>query len=205
MIKFRTIRPLLQFFAATLLLVLSACKTSNIGRSWADPYAQGRNFTKLAVVALTKQEVYRMQAEDELVASMYNGIASHTLLPGLNSLHDTATAIAALRAADCDGVVILRLKSGSVRIDPNAPAKPAASLGQDVDDYWVDPSAQEAHSFLPGQYFAVDVRVFDLKDDRMVYSGLVVEQDAKDVSDLVRMVRSDVLKDLRQRGLIAKQ
>jgi len=193
----------------SMLLALSGCHTTNMGRSWAAPDAQGRSFTKLAVVALTKQEAYRMQAEDALVHEMHNGVASHTLLPGLNSLHDTATAIAALRAAGCDGVLILRLKSAAVRIDPNAAptpaATPAASLGQDVDDYWIDPSAQETYSFLPGQYFAVDVRLFDLKDDKKVWSGLAVEQDARDVGQLVRMVRNDVLKDLRERGLIAKK
>jgi hypothetical protein len=31
-----------------------------------------------------------------------------------------------------------------------------------------------------------------------------VEQDARDVTELITMVRDDVLRDLRKRGLIAK-
>jgi hypothetical protein len=36
-----------------------------------------------------------------------------------------------------------------------------------------------------------------------VWDGLAVEQDARDAADLVRMVRDDVMRDLRKRGLVA--
>ena len=84
-------------FTSTLLILpaiamlAASCSTTGLGRSWAAPDAQAAPFTKLAVVTLTKQEVYRIQAEDALVAEMTNGVASHTLLPGLNSLRDTSS------------------------------------------------------------------------------------------------------------------
>ena len=73
---------------------------------------------------------------------------------------------------------MLRLKSGQVRTDPNPGPATTSSAGQDMGDYWVDPSAQQAENFAPGQYFAVDVRVFDLAKSKLVWSGLAIEQDA---------------------------
>lgn len=194
-----------------LLLVLAvaatvvSCSTTGLGRSWASPDAQGTTFKKIAVAAFTQQEVYRIQAEDALAAEMGNGVASHTILPGLNSLRDTAAAVAALRAAGCDGVVVLRLKSSAVRPDTRTPPPTTASVGQHMDDYWVDPSAQQAENFAPNQYFAVDVRLFDLTKGRMVWNGLAIEQNAKNAADLVSKVRADVVADLRERGLVGKK
>ena len=197
--------PKSALIPALFMSALFACSTTGLGRSWAAPDARTTPFAKLAVVTLTQQEVYRVQAENALVAEMTNGVASHTLLPGLNSLRDTATALATLRQAGCDGLVVLRLKSAQVR--PAAASGPAttSSAGQDMGDYWVDPSAQQAENFAPGQYFAVDVRVFDLTRSKLVWSGLAIEQGATDAAALVHMVRADVVRDLKQRGLISKQ
>lgn len=186
--------------------LISGCATTGLGRTWAAPDAQATSFRKLAVIALTQQEVYRIQAEDGLVQEMpSNGVASHTLLPGLNALRDTAAVITTLRKAGCDGIVTVQLKSGRVRPDPNAPGTPVtASAGQAMDDYWTDPFAQEAESFAPNQYFAVEVHVFDMARGKMVWNGLAIEQNARDAADLMRMVRKDVVKDLRDRGLIVK-
>jgi hypothetical protein len=197
------VRTLLLLF---LLVVLVTGCSSGLGRTWAAPDAGTLSFKKLAVVALTKQEVYRIQAEDALVQEMRTaGLASHTLLPGLNSLRDTAAVVAALRAAGCDGLVTLQLKSAAVRPDPNAqPVTTTTTAGQAMDDYWVDPSVQETQSFAPGQHFAVEVHVFDLVKGKKVWDGLAIEEDARDVTDLIGLVRTDVVKDLRKRGLIAK-
>lgn len=198
------IRPVLPLLFPILLLA-SGCASSGMGRTWAAPDAQTRPFTKLAVIALTKQEAYRMQAEDALVAEMGGrGVASYTLLPGLQALRDTAAVLQAVRGAGCDGLVTLQLKSGNVKPDPNAkPVATGTSAAQELDDYWVDPSVQETQSFAAGQYFAVEVHVFDLKQGKKVWDGLAVEQDARDAADLVRMVRDDVMRDLRKRGLVA--
>jgi hypothetical protein len=48
------------------------------------------------------------------------------------------------------------------------------------------------------------VHVFDLVKGKKVWDGLAVEQDARDVTDLITLVRDDVVRDLRKRGLIAK-
>ncbi len=204
-------RPKLQAKALPLVLLLplllvTGCADSGLGRTWAAPDAQRFNFRKLAVIALTKQEVYRMQAEDALVQEMSGrGVASHDLLPGLNALRDTAAVLKAVRAAGCDGIVTLQLKSGAIKPDPNAkPVATTTTAAQELDDYWVDPSAQETQNFAPGQYFAVEVHVFDLVKGMKVWDGLAVEQDARDAADLIRLVRQDVVRDLRKRGLIAE-
>jgi len=192
----------------SLIIVVFAngCAPTGLGRSWAAPDAQPTSFRKLAVVALTKQEVYRMQAEDALVQEMpSNSVASHTLLPGLNALRDTAAVVAALRAAGCDGLVTLQLKSGAVKPDPNAtPVATTTTPGEAIDDYWIDPGAQETQTFAAGQYFVVEVHVFDLVKGTKVWDGLAVEQGARDVPDLIRRVRQVVVKDLRKRGLVAQ-
>ncbi|HMC96744.1 MAG TPA: hypothetical protein VKG92_03780 [Flavobacteriales bacterium] len=189
-----------------LITLITGCASSGLGRTWAAPDAQATSFRKVAVIALTRQEVYRMQAEDALVQEMStNGVASHNLLPGLNALRDTTAVIAALREAGCDGIVTVQLKSGAVRPDPNAPATPVtASAGQEMVDYWADPSTQTTESFAANQYFAVEVHLFDMAKGKMVWNGLAIEQGARDAAELMRMVRKDVVKDLRDRGLIAK-
>lgn len=186
-------------------LLLAGCASSNLGRSWVAPDAGGTTFKKLGVIALTNQEVYRREAEYALAQELGDrGLASYMVLEGLNALRDTAQVVATLKANGCDGIVTLLLKSGKVRPDTKSPPRPASSPAQVMDDYWVDPAAQEVSSFAPGQYFSVEVHVFDLAKRKMVYNGLVIEQDAKDTQDLVRMVRRDVMDDLKKKGVLSK-
>jgi len=182
-----------------------SCATSNMGRSWVAPDAGGNPFKKLGVVALTKQEVYRREAEYAMVQELGDrGLASYMVLEGLNALRDTANVVATLKANGCDAIVTLQLKSGNVRPDTKSAPRPAASPAQVMDDYWVDPSAQDVQGFASGQYFSVEVHVFDLEKRKMVYNGLVIEQGAKDTQDLIRMVRKDVMDDLRKKGVVGK-
>ena len=192
------------FIIIAFTALITGCASSNMGRSWAAPDAQGTTFNKLGVVALTKQEAYRMQAEDALVQELGGrGMSSYTILSGLNALYDTANVVASLREAGCDGIVTLQLKSGAVQPDTKSAPAPTASVGQTMDDYWVDPSAQQTEGFAFGQFFSVEVHVFDMTKKKLVYNGLVIEQNAKDAADLVRMVRNDVMDDLRQKGVVS--
>lgn len=186
-------------------LLLAGCASSNLGRSWAAPDAGGTTFKKLGVIALTNQEVYRREAEHALAQELGDrGLASYMVLPELRSLRDTAAVVATLREAGCDGIITLQLKSAPVSPDTRSAASSTSSYGQVADDYWVDPSHQQPQTFAPGQYFSVEVHVFDLAKRRMVYNGLVIEQDAKDTQDLVRMVREDVMRDLKKKGMVGK-
>ncbi|MBL7965083.1 MAG: hypothetical protein JNM31_14710 [Flavobacteriales bacterium] len=189
------------FFAG----LLTSC-ANNVGRSWVAPDMRTASLQKLGVVALTKQEVYRREAEWALAQELGDrGLASYTVLPELRALRDTAAVVRTLRENGCDGIVTLQLKSGKVRPDIRSAPRPAASPAQVMDDYWVDPSAQDVMAFAAGQYFTVEVHVFDLAKGGMVYNGLVVEQGARDTQDLVRMVRRTVMNDLRRKGVVGSQ
>ncbi len=190
--------------AIFLVLSITSCSTTGLGRSWAAPDAAGTRFNKLGIVALTKQEVYRREAEYALEQELAGrGLSSYMLLPDLTSLRDTATVISKLQEAGCDGIVTLQLKSGAIRPDTQAPPNTTASYGQVSDDYWVDPSAQQTEAFAPGQYFSVEVHVFDMAKRKMVYNGLVIQQGARNTADLVQLVRSDVMRDLRAKGVVS--
>jgi hypothetical protein len=195
-------RPIL-FLA--LLPLLFSCASSNMGRSWVAPDAGGGPFTRLGIVAFTQQEVYRREAEYALQQELGDrGLSSYMVLPELKALRDTAQVVAKLKEAGCDGIVTLQLKSGNVQPDTKATPSTNASFGDVADDYWVDPSAQQAEGFAQGQYFSVEVHVFDLAKRQMVYNGLVVEQGARNTADLVRMVRRDVMDDLKKKGVVRK-
>lgn len=196
--------PINFILLCALAPLFFSCATSNLGRSWVAPDARTSPYQKLGVIALTKQEVYRREAEYALVQELGDrGLASYMVLEGLQSLRDTANVVATLKANGCDGIVTLQLKSGNVRPDTKSAPRPAASPAQVMDDYWVDPSAQDVQGFASGQYFSVEVHVFDMEKGKMVYNGLVIEQGARDTQDLIRMVRSDVMDDLRKKGVVA--
>ena len=200
----RTFRQLL--LSVALMPMLFSCATSNMGRSWVAPDASGTQFTKLGIVAFTQQEVYRREAEYALQQELgERGVSSYMLLPELKSLRDTAKVVATLKDAGCDGIVTLQLKSGAVRPDTRTQPSTAPSYGQVADDYWVDPSAQGTQGFANGQYFSVEVHVFDLAKRKMVYNGLAIEQNANNTADLVRLVRRDVLEDLRKKGVVTER
>jgi hypothetical protein len=189
-----------------LLPLLFSCASSNLGRSWVAPDAGGTAFTKIGIVALTNQEVYRREAEYALQQELGEpGLSSYMVLPELNSLRDTAQVVAKLKEAGCDGIVTLQLKSGNVMPDTKAAPTTTSSYGAVADDYWVDPSAQQVEGFASGQYFSVEVHVFDLAKRKMVYNGLVIEQGARSTADLVRMVRRDVMNDLKKKGLVTSK
>ena len=182
-------------------VLLSAC-APKLARTWSAPDVGELRFNKLAVVGLTDQEAYRIQAEDAIVEVLtVNAVASHTLQPEHTALRDTVRMVEAFRKAGCDGVVTLELKNQTVRTVAPAPDDTDA-LTEHLDDYWAEPSEQGTMDFASGQRMAVEVHVFDLKAGRMVYNTLAVETGAKDAADLVRRVREDVVRDLRKRGLV---
>ena len=193
--------PFLLFLCIPTLLL--SCATSRLGRSWADPDLGAAQFNKLGIVALTQQEVYRREAEFALQQELGDrGLSSYMVLPELTSLRDTARIVSELQKAGCDGIVTLQLKSGTVRPDTRAEPSSVTSYGQVADDYWLDPSAQRTETFAHGQFFSVEVHVFDLNKRKMVYNGLVIEENARNSGDLVRMVRRDVMEDLRRKGVV---
>ena len=100
-----------QFLLCCTLLLLSGCQTTEVLNTWSDE-PQTQTFSKVLVIAVFKERVYRDLLEQKLVAALQaDGIdaeAASNLFPDADVM-DEAMTDTALKQAGADSVMVIRL------------------------------------------------------------------------------------------------
>ena len=101
-------RLLLLFYT---VLLLSGCQTTEILNTWSDS-PQTEKFSKVLVIAVFKERVYRDLLEQKLVAALQadgiNAEAASNLFPDA-AVMDEAMTDSAMKQAGADSVMVIRL------------------------------------------------------------------------------------------------
>ena len=99
------------FLLCCTLLLLSGCQTTEVLNTWSDE-PQTQKFSKVLVIAVFKERVYRDLLEQKLVAALQaDGIdaeAASNLFPDADVM-DEAMTDTALKQAGADSVMVIRL------------------------------------------------------------------------------------------------
>jgi len=100
-----------RLFLLCCTLLLSACQTTETLNIWSDE-SQAHTFSKVLVMAVLKEPVYRNLLEQKLVDALkaegINAESASNLYPDNNVL-DEATTNTAIRKAGADSVMVIRL------------------------------------------------------------------------------------------------
>jgi len=100
-----------HFLLCCTLLLLPACQTTEILNTWRDE-PQSEKFSKVLVIAVLKERVYRDLLEQKLVTALMaegiNAEAASKLFPEADVM-DEAMTDTAMKQAGADSVMVIRL------------------------------------------------------------------------------------------------
>ena len=191
--------------AAVLLLSYVPPTGTKLTESWKDPAAKDVRFGKIVAVAMARDPKMRHDAEDRMVATIGRdrAVASFSLFPDLEAI-DKDAAIAKIKEAGCDGVVVLRPMGSKTKVS-NIPGKIEYDPIYDTFvGYWGyawttswAPEYQESDLTVK-----IQTLVYDLKSGKLIWSSATETKNPGSVRNLVDGVADKVGKSMRKQGLI---
>jgi hypothetical protein len=197
------------FYSALFMLALTACGTSaHIEHSWRDPNVtvDMSQLHKVMVVALLKNETYRREAEDDMVGMLNGkGVASYNYLNKTVKEDQEPALREKLKNEGFDGIITMKLadvEKDRNWVPNNYPPYPAY-YGRFWPYYWYSWNA----FYEPGHYesnktYTVEVNVYSLKAEKLVWSGVTQSVNPDGMGKLVHAVVKTVYKKMKDEKFI---
>jgi hypothetical protein len=199
----------LSIGAAAVLLGACAGTPTTFTSTWKSPDVQtispvGKT---IAAVFVTKNEGQRRSAEDLLVRDLNahgaKGVPSYSIIPSGQGLSGD-DARKQLRAAGCDGAVVLRVvgKDQQVTYSPGT-AYPAYYGG--FGPYW---GYGWGAAYSPGYLqtdtlVSVETLVYSLSADKLLWAGTSSTQNPDNLQSLIEGVANAVSQEMYNEGMLA--
>jgi hypothetical protein len=180
--------------------IAAGCASTKMTSTWTDPAAKGSELSKVAVIAMAKDEGLRRMAEDEVAQEIKGAqvVPSYQVL-GDTDLQDKEAVKAKLREEGFDGVLVMRMAGASERVVA-VDAGPYATF----DGYY-----SWAYGATYGPYVETETVVrmvsnlYSVEQNKLVWSGTSETFDPSSAKDLVDDVSRQVAKELEKDRLVA--
>jgi hypothetical protein len=202
------LRLLGAVFAAS---VLAACASSPFDTSWRAPEATPLRVegAKVAAIAMMENEVERRAAEDALVRELEErgaeGVAMYAIMPGASPGNEEDVR-AALDGMGFAGAVVLRpvdkrteLVSEPVYVGPQYVRLWGGYYGYGWREPWATVVVSDVHTRT---IVSVEVLVYSLRQNRLVWGGQTETSDTANVARLVDTTAKRVARELQRQGLL---
>jgi hypothetical protein len=189
----------------TAVAITVGCGTSmKVTSSWKDPAAPA-TFNKVLVVGLSSKDTLRRTFETEFATQLaYHGInavpSASTLPPGVEK--DRALMAQAITDGGYDGVIVTRLvdRTKETTYVPGTSYVPAPYYGGYYSYYYTAyPTVYDPGYLVESTIVQIETNLYDVKGDKLVWSGLseVIDPktDTQDIRDFSSMVGERMEKD----------
>ena len=191
--------PTTHCLALALALVLAACSSTGIAESWVDPGTKTLpRFQKVFVAYLGADSAAQHLAEDSMAKHLEarEVVKSYALLPDARG-QDPLSVKEQLRAAGCDGAVLMRLTRVSQEVSTaNAVPADASAFGR----YWGYGSALPME-VRTDEIVHVETSLYSLVEDKLLYSASSESFNPGSTAELIDEIAEAVAADLRKKGL----
>ena len=193
---------------AGIICLLSACSPSTkLEKSWVDPSIQPtapKQFKKLLMLALLKDESTRRITEDKMVASSkVPAVQSYNfLVPADLATEDSGQIQAKIVSAGFDGVVLMKL----VQIEKDQNYVP----GTTTYGGWYGGYRYAGGMYSsPGYYttdktFVVETNVYSIDPGKLLWAGTTSTLNPSKADKMIDDVIKVVKEELAKRGLVSK-
>jgi len=194
----------------TLLLFAAACATTEFTSTWKDPTAQAVSPAGKTIAALwvSRDEAKRRAAEDSMVRAIdkqgARGVASYTIVSA-EGLKNTEQTREQLRAAGCDGVVVMRVIGQQEKLSYT----PGTYYGGAYPYYgaW---GYGWGGAYSPGYLtqdteVSVQILVYSLTQDKLIWAGTTKTLNPSNVDSFVNELAEAVVWQMNQDGLLVKK
>jgi hypothetical protein len=190
---------------------LAACASSPFDSSWRAPEATPLEIegAKVAAIAMMENEAARRAAEDALVRELNErgaqGVAMYTIMPDASPGNE-AEVRAALDGMGFAGAVALRPVDRKTEV-VSEPIYIGTEYGRFWDGYygfgWRQPWRTVVVSDLRTRtVVSVEVLVYSLRQNRLVWGGETHTTDSASVDRLVDTTAKRVVRELERQGLL---
>jgi hypothetical protein len=190
---------------------LAACASSPFDSSWKAPEATPLQIegAKVAAIAMMENETARRVAEDALVRELNErgaeGVAMYTIMPGASPGNE-AEVRAALEGMGFAGAVVLRPVDKRTEV-VSEPLYIGPSYVRFWDGYydfgWRYPwSTVVVHDVRTRTVVSVEVLVYSLRQNRLVWGGQTHTTEPSSVERLVDATAKRVARELERQGLL---
>jgi hypothetical protein len=198
------------------LLMLCSCAGTSLKQTWKSPGYQGGPVGTVAVIAVDERLLLRQGFENRFVRQMRDGgqtaMTTFDVLTLPKIKEDKQAAAAQLRAAGAEVVMLLRLvdaatkyrevRAGSERFTPYL-------SGFEESFGWYDyyslgfMTMGATYTSLKREFF-LETSLFDLKSEKLLWSGLTrtVIKEGMDGLDEMDAVAVKVVKGMRKDGMV---
>ncbi|MBA4851425.1 hypothetical protein [Emticicia sp. BO119] len=198
------------FLAGICAIFLVSCTSTRITSSWKEPdkTVTLNNLNKVLVVAMLKDETSRRKAEDQMKKYLNGkGVVSYNYLDRSISEQDEQQILNKIRADNFDGAIIMRL----IDVDKDVDYVPGTissypvyyrTFGGFYRRSWVYYSTP--NRYYSTKTYTVEVTVFSIKDDRIIWTGLTESTEPGGVDKMTREVAKVVYDRMVEEGFITK-
>src|SRR5262245_1946735 len=184
-------------------LAASATAGTKVVSSWREPSAGALKFGKVLVLVIAPHESQMQFGEGLLVGLMKRtrGVSAHSVLPK-DGAKDEQKMRALMAKEGFDGAVTLRLlEPGQVNTAQAGAYAPAYMNYWSYYSYaW--PLVTDIGYLQTERVYPMEVQVYSMKDEKLVWSGITKTTNPKSAKQLVEEVAREVAKDLRKQHLI---
>ena len=191
-------------------ILMSCTSATRITSSWREPdrTVSISNLRKVLVVAMLKDETRRRKAEDEMKTYLQEkAVVSYNYLDqGMNEKDETQI-LEQIRTDNFDGAIIMRL----IDVDKDVNYLPGTfssypvyyrSFGGFYRRSWMYYSSP--NRYYETKTYTVEVNIYSIKDDRMIWTGLTETTDPAGVDKMTRDIAKVVYEKLLEEDFITK-
>ena len=201
----RVISRVSLLLTISVALLLSACSSSKLAKSWADPALQAPLTGEIFVVGVTHQETMRRLAEDSLVEGIMaeggKGAASYTVMEnkGEVNLEEVKSAVLASGAAS---LLVVRLAdTATVTLSQDATGQNYDTIDKlERDPSFWNPNPKQ--SVRTTTRLTLLARVYDVETKQMVWSAHAHFVDPVMTKKYTDNMAKLFIKDLKAQGLL---
>jgi hypothetical protein len=209
--KMKTLLPLI-----IALLLFQACgTTTKVTNSWKDPDYNSKAYKKVAVVAISKENIQRKQAELSMVEGLkyykINAIISYDFF----SISDTSLSQEAIQKKftdqGCDAILTVMLvdvqKSKSYVTYNDGPTYYGGFGGYYGYGYgmaWSYPTRTTTYE-VENTNIVLESRFYDLGDSKLVWGAITTTTDPNDFKNLVDSYARAVSQELIREKVLHKE
>ena len=179
---------------------LLACSSTRIVESWKAPGAEPPRFEKVLALAIVEDPELRRNAEDALAAALtgVRAVRGYEVLAA-DDLADRDRAKERVRQQGLDGVVALRLVSSEEHMLVMTDAMPAPAY----ESFWgYEGAVYPPTDMSMTRLIRIEIRVYSLTADRLLWSGVSESFDPVSVERLVDEIVAAARAELRRQQLI---
>jgi hypothetical protein len=187
--------------AAVALFSLNACSTAEVKDVWKAPALTNINFKKVLVIASVKDGAARRVAEDAIAAALPNAeaVPSYAFITD-GDIKDAAKISAALKAANFDGIIVMRMVSERTEVNAYSTGGYPGYYGSFGGYYgrYGYGTVGMGTTVTTDRIISIETNIYELASEKLIWSGAVESTSPGNikqmVDDTVGAVRQYMLK-----------